>query len=222
MQRLQDRVIVITGAAKGQGAAEAELCAAEGAEVVVADVLEPAGREVADRIGGRFHRLDVSSADDWQALAEGFDRIDGLVNNAGVFRALSMQQTDEDTYRRIFEINQLGVFLGMQAVAPVMERSGGGSIVNISSIGGMRGVPAFAYAATKWAVRGMTKTAARELAPAGIRVNSVHPGVIDTDMLEETPLERLAELADATPMGRVGQPDDIAGPVVFLLSDESG
>jgi 3alpha(or 20beta)-hydroxysteroid dehydrogenase len=143
MQRLQDRVIVITGAAKGQGAAEAELCAAEGAEVVVADVLEPAGREVADRIGGRFHRLDVSSADDWQALAEGFDRIDGLVNNAGVFRALSMQQTDEDTYRRIFEINQLGVFLGMQAVAPVMERSGGGSIVNISSIGGMRGDAGF-------------------------------------------------------------------------------
>lgn len=221
MGRLEDQVIVITGAAKGQGEVEAERCAAEGAQVVVADVLVDEGRQVAARVGGVFQKLDVSSADDWAALVRATDRIDGLVNNAGVFRALSMQQTDEATFRRLFEINQLGVFLGMQAVAPVMASSGGGSIVNISSIAGMRGVPAFAYVSTKWAVRGMTKTAARELGPQGIRVNSIHPGVVQTDMLQETPPERLDELAGMTPLGRVGQPGDIAGPVVFLLSKES-
>ena len=189
--------------------------------MIVTDVDEPAGRAHAGRIGATFHRLDTASADDWSALVAGLDRIDGLVNNAATFRPEPMLDTDEATYRRIVEVNQLGVFLGMRAVAPVMAGGGGGSIVNISSIGGIRGVPAFAYASTKWAVRGMTRTAARELAPLGIRVNAVLPGVVDTEMLRDTPPDRLDALAQATPMGRVGQPAEIADPVVFLLSDES-
>ena len=221
MARLADRTIVITGGAKGQGEAEAHLCAAEGARVVVTDVLEAEGQAVADAVGGIFHRLDVSSADDWRELAAAYDGVDGLVNNAGIFRGLSMLDTDEETYRQLFEINQLGVFLGMRALAPVMAGNGGGSIVNISSIGGMRGVPAFAYAATKWAVRGMTKTAARELGPLGIRVNSVHPGVVETDMLGDAIPQRIAALVSTTPLGRAAQPADVAAPVVFLLSDES-
>lgn len=225
MTRLSGRTILITGAAKGQGAHEARCCADEGASVVVTDVLDTEGAEVASRVGGSYHHLDVSDSAQWdevtRAIVADHGRIDGLVNNAGIFRAQPLLDSDEETTRRIFEINQLGVYFGMKTVAPVMRDGGGGSIVNISSIGGMRGYPAFAYGASKWAVRGMTKTAARELAPHGIRVNSVHPGLVDTDMLVDTPPARLRELGDATPMGRIGSPDDIAGPVVFLLSDES-
>ena len=225
MQRLHERVIVITGAADGQGAEHARACASEGAVVVVTDVDDDRGKAMAAEVDGMWLRLDVSDDDGWTdvvaAVLSAHGRIDGLVNNAGIFAAETLLDGSVDTTRRIIEINQMGTYLGMKRVAPAMVDAGGGSIVNISSIGGMRGVPAFAYASTKWAVRGMTKSAANELAPHGVRVNSVHPGVVDTSMIEATPPERLRELAAGTPMGRIGVPGDITGPVVFLLSDES-
>lgn len=224
MGRLEGRVVLITGAAQGQGAAEVSACIAEGAEVVATDVDEALGRALADETGAEFHALDVSSDDGWQrvvgAVVATHGRIDGLVNNAGIFSAETLLDGSVETTRRIIEINQLGTYLGMKRVAPVMPE--GSSIVNISSIGGMQGVPAFAYASTKWAVRGMTKSAANELASRGIRVNSVHPGLVDTAMLDGTTPERRRDLEATTPMGRIATADDIAGPVVFLLSDESG
>ena len=221
--RLEGKVAIVTGGASGIGAASAQLFAKEGAKVVVADAQPDRGREVADGAGATFHPLDVSSDDNWRDVVDevvaAHGRIDGLVNNAGIFSAETLLDGSVETTRRVIEVNQMGTYLGMKRVAPVMPD--GSSIVNISSIGGMQGVPAFAYASTKWAVRGMTKSAANELASLGIRVNSVHPGLVDTAMLEGTTPERRRELEATTPMGRIATADDIAGPVVFLLSDES-
>lgn len=225
MNRLTGRTIIITGAAQGQGAAEARACAAEGATVVVTDVDDDLGRSVADDVGGSYFHLDVSDDDQWKQVVAEVERmhgsIGGLVNNAGIFVAQTLADGDLETTRRIWEINQLGTWIGMRRVAPSMAAAGGGSIVNISSIAAMGGYPAAAYGTSKWAVRGMTKSAAKEFASIGIRVNSIHPGLIETAMTEQTPPERKVELIEAVPLGRIGTPADLVGPVVFLLSDES-
>ena len=225
MGKLDDRVILITGASKGQGAAEARLAVAHGANVVLADIDDDAGNQTAAAVGGTYVHLDVSSADDWRAAVAGVveehGRLNGLVNNAGIFVGEGLLEASEASYRRIVDVNQTGVFLGMQTVAPAMIDSGGGSIVNISSIAGMRGQGAIAYVASKWAVRGMTKSAAKQLAPHGVRVNSVHPGAIETDMLAglgETTVERLIR---QVPMGRAAAADEVGETVMFLLSDEA-
>ncbi len=230
MGLLEGKVAIITGAGsrRGQGAAEAAMFAAEGAQaVVVADLASSDGREVAGQLAGvgRFHELDVTDADGWQQLAahvlSEFGRIDCLVNNAGIWLAKGVLETSPEEYRRVIEVNQTGAFLGMWAVAPHMRAAGRGSIVNISSNAGLRGggMP-HAYAASKWAVRGMSRAAAWELAPFGIRVNAVCPGVIDTPMIEGGS-EVLEHLASICPAGRVGTPEEVARLVTFLASDAS-
>ena len=148
-------------------------------------------------------------------------RIDGLVNNAGIFRHDTILDNNEDNFRLITEVNQYGVFNGMAAVAPVMRDQESGSIVNISSIAGMRGQRSIAYVASKWAVRGMTKSAAAQLAKYNVRVNSVHPGAIETDMLFDLGTETIDRLVDAIPMGRSAKPEEVGNVVIFLLADES-
>ncbi len=225
MGRLDDKVVLLTGAAQGQGAAEARQAAEEGAMVVVTDVIDDRGKEVAAEIGGSYHHLDVTDSGEWQQVIDHVvsvhGHIDGLVNNAGVFRQGSILDADEDDYRLITEVNQLGVFLGMARVAPVMRQQGSGSIVNISSVAGMRGQRAVAYVASKWAVRGMTKSAAATLAPHNVRVNSVHPGAIETDMLFDLGSETVDRLVRAVPLGRSARPEEVGAVVMFLLSDES-
>ena len=227
MDRLKDKIILITGGARGQGAAEARLFVAEGARVVITDVLEDAGRRLAAELGqsAAFVHHDVTVETDWEAAltaAAALGGLHGLVNNAGIYQPARLMDTDAAMFERHMRINQLGVFLGLKAVVPLMERSGGGSIVNISSTAGLRGSPgALAYSATKWAVRGMTKAAAVDLAEKKIRVNSVHPGPIDTDMLKVRTPEQNAARLQHVPMKRMGTADEVAKLVLFLLSDES-
>ncbi len=223
--RLDGRVILITGGARGQGATEARQAAAEGASVIVADVLDDDGQTVAGEVGGAYHHLDVTSAADWRRVVDAVitdhGRIDGLVNNAGIFRREGLLDGTEDTFKLVIDVNQHGVFLGMAAVAPVMRDQGAGSIVNISSVAGMRGQTSIAYVASKWAVRGMTKSAALELAPHGVRVNSVHPGAIETDMLTSLGQPIIDRLVGAVPMGRPAAPGEVGSVVMFLLSDDA-
>jgi 3alpha(or 20beta)-hydroxysteroid dehydrogenase len=228
MNRLAGKIVLISGGARGQGAAEARLFVAEGAKVVIGDVLETEGQRLAAELGDAavFVRQDVTREDDWaKALdaAAGLGGLHGLVNNAGIYQPKTLMETDVALFERHMRVNQLGCFLGMKAVVPLMERSGGGSIVNISSVAGLRGSPgAIAYSATKWALRGMTKAAAIDLAPRKIRVNSVHPGPIDTEMLNvRTPEQNQARL-QAVPMKRRGTAEEVANLVLFLLSEESG
>jgi 3alpha(or 20beta)-hydroxysteroid dehydrogenase len=227
MGRLDDKVALITGGARGQGAAEAELFAAEGATVYITDVLDDVGQETADRLGDAvtFLHHDVTSESDWAAVVgavvEAQGRVDALVNNAGVFEWAPALDTDLDLWNRVIAINQTGVFLGIREGGKAMKEQGSGSIVNISSIAGMTGVgPAHAYAASKWAVRGMTKSAAQELTPHGVRVNSVHPGYIDTDMLRNVGQDPEA-IGKRAPIGRVAEADEVARLVLFLASDDS-
>jgi 3alpha(or 20beta)-hydroxysteroid dehydrogenase len=170
-------------------------------------------------------RHDVTQEAEWTravAAAEGLGGLHGLVNNAGIFVPSTLLETDAALFERHYRINQLGCFLGMKAVVGAMERSGGGSIVNISSVAGLRGSPgAFAYSATKWALRGMTKSAAIDLAPRRIRVNSVHPGPIDTDMIKVRSPEQNQQRVQQVPMKRMGTSEEVASLVLFLLSDES-
>jgi 3alpha(or 20beta)-hydroxysteroid dehydrogenase len=227
MDRLKGKVILISGGARGQGAAEARLFVAEGARVVIGDVLEPEGRRLAVELGAAatFLRQDVTAERDWQsavAAAATLGGLHGLVNNAGIYQPATLMETDTELFERHVRVNQLGCFLGMKAVVPLMERSGGGSIVNISSVAGLRGSPgAIAYSATKWALRGMTKAAAIDLAPRQIRVNSVHPGPIDTEMIRFRTPEQTRERLQQVPMRRMGSADEVAALVLFLLSDES-
>jgi 3alpha(or 20beta)-hydroxysteroid dehydrogenase len=228
MARLDGRVVLISGGARGQGAAEAARCVAEGATVWITDVLDTEGEKTAADLGITYRHHDVVDAGRWEEIvgevtAE-HGRLDGFVNNAGIFRHGGVLDTDEATYRQVIDINQVGVFLGMRAVAPAMVASGGGSVVNISSIAGLRGAAmALAYGASKWAVRGMTKSVAVELAPRGVRVNSVHPGLIDTPMLDYLAEGRFSkeDLTSRVPLGRLADSDDVADVVLFLLSDES-
>jgi 3alpha(or 20beta)-hydroxysteroid dehydrogenase len=219
------KVAIVTGAARGQGEAEARLLVAEGAKVMLTDVL-PEGKSVAAALGdlAAFSAHDVSSAADWervvQATTQRFGRLDILVNNAGIYKMRSLLDTTDEEFDQITQINQRGPFFGMRAAARAMRASGGGSIINISSGAGLRGVRnMIAYASTKWAVRGMTKCAALELAADRIRVNSIHPGIIETPMLNENPSAFNDAMVRATPIGRIGRPDDIAQMVLYLASD---
>lgn len=227
MARFDGKVILISGGARGQGAAEARALVAEGAKVVIGDVLEDKGAALARELGqaASFVRHDVTSEADWDRAvktAEGMGGLHGLVNNAGIYQPKWMMETDTELWERHVRVNQLGCFLGMKAVVPAIERSGGGAIVNISSGAGLRGSPqAFAYSATKWALRGMTKSAAMELARRKIRVNSVHPGPIETDMIAWRSPEETAKRLKMVPMRRNGRADEVARLVLFLLSDES-
>lgn len=230
MGRLDDKVALITGAARGQGAAEARLFAAEGARVYLSDVLDDEGAATAADIGAAasYHHLDVTDGDAWidlvEEIVEAEGRLDVLVNNAGIFRVMPTVLTSEAEYRQIIDINQVGTFLGMKTVIPTMVQAESGSIVNISSVAGLTGAAGtMAYAASKWAVRGMTKVAAKEVAPFGVRVNSVHPGIIDTPMMAEATVEgaMLERVVRAIPLGHVAGADDVANLVLYLASDES-
>jgi len=226
MNRLDDKVALITGGARGQGAAEAELFAAAGAQVIITDVLDE-GAETAERLGAsvEFIHQDVTSEGRWtevtNTILERHGRLDVLVNNAGIFRTVSLEETTMKLWDQMIAINQTAVFLGMRAVAPQMKAQGSGSIVNISSIAGLGGASiAHAYSATKWAVRGMTKSAALEFGPHGIRVNSVHPGIIETAMLDEFG-GAISQITERIPMGRTAKPEEVGKLVLFLASDDS-
>ncbi|MEO0494543.1 MAG: glucose 1-dehydrogenase [Actinomycetota bacterium] len=228
MGRLDDKVALITGGARGQGGAEARRFVEEGATVRITDVLHDDGGALADELGGAasYRPLDVRNAEEWKTVVDEivaeYGRLDVLINNAGIFQIADMASTTEDDWHRMLDINQTGVFLGMKTVAPQMKEQGGGSIVNISSIAGLQGTGmAFAYGATKWAVRGMTKSAAQELGPFGVRVNSIHPGIIETPMLEQLGGDGAALTESRTPLGRAADADEVAKLALFLASDES-
>jgi len=196
---------------------------------VLTDADEEGVRSLAAELGARSERLDVTSEEAWEDVArranDAHGRLDVLVNNAGVFLAAPLHETSLEDFRRLQEVNQVGVFLGMRTIAPLMTERGSGSIINLSSIAGRMGAPYLtAYAASKWAVRGMTKCVAKELAAAGVRVNSLHPGQIDTDMhtrqAERTP-ELIDKLVAGIPMRRIGTPHEVADAAVFLAADES-
>ena len=227
MGRMDGKVALVTGAARGQGEAEARLLAAEGATVVLADVRDDTGRAAAGAIGdaASYVHLDVSDLAMWEAVVAGVveahGRLDVLVNNAGLFRTGSLLEGSLDDWRTIMDVNCNGVFYGMRAAARPMIAQGGGSIVNISSVAGLTGSGgSFAYGTSKWAVRGMTKSAAQELARHKIRVNSVHPGLIDTPMLLDLgrPPDKLLR---GVPMRRAAAPIEVAQVVLFLASDEA-
>lgn len=226
MGRLEGKVALISGGARGQGAAEAALFVAEGAKVVVGDVLDAEGKETAAGLGdaGAFAHLDVTEEDSWETVVAEtearFGPISVLVNNAGVLSFGRVDQIELAEFERIMRVNVRGVFLGIKTVAPSMRRAGGGSIVNISSTAGLTGLPFVgAYGASKWAVRGLTKTAAIDLGHDGIRVNSVHPGGIDTPMIAGTTGD--APFYRRLPVPRMGSPDEVARAVLFLASDEA-
>jgi 3alpha(or 20beta)-hydroxysteroid dehydrogenase len=221
------RVAIISGGARGMGAETARVLAREGASVVIGDVLVDEGRAVAAEIAGegrgaaRFVPLDVTQADQWAAAvataASTYGHLDTLVNNAGVTLRKRVQRYPIEDFNRIIGINLTGAFLGMRASVDAMIAAGGGAIVNVSSIQGIHGTPYnHAYVASKFGLRGLTKSAALELAPHGIRVNSIHPGLIRTPMVEHMPDDLIP-----IPLGRPGQPADIANLMLFLLSDEA-
>lgn len=225
MGRLSGKVAIITGAAGGQGEAEARLFVAEGAQVVLTDIQDQV-EQVAANLGDAaiFLMHDVSDGAVWaQVVAETlrrYGKVDALVNNAAMFNPKPLIETSAAEMEQHFRINQLGVFLGMQAVIEPMRAVGSGSIVNISSVSGMRNIAGqFAYAASKWAVRGMTGNAAAELARLGIRVNSVYPGLINTPMLAGNSEETNARFARSVPIGRMAEAREVAEVVAFLVSD---
>ena len=233
MDRLKGKVALISGGARGQGAAEAQLFAGEGARVVIGDVLDDLCKKTAGEInsksGGKavvaLH-LDVTRAADWRAAvnacAREFGGLDILVNNAGIANVKGIEETSEEEWDSIVNINQKGVWLGMKAAVPAMRQRGGGSIINISSIYGIIGSPgSAAYHGTKGAVRLLTKAAAVQYAPDKIRVNSVHPGVILTPMVDVVPRSELQPLINMAPMKRGAQPEEVGWCVVFLASDEA-
>ena len=228
MDGIDGKVFLISGGARGLGAAQARLLTQHGAKVLIGDVLLAQGQGLVQELGSacRFLPLDVSDEKQWDAAVAGAEQmgsVRGLVNNAGIYKPVPMMDASSVAeYQRHVAVNQFGTFLGMRAVAPAMERSGQGSIVNMSSTVGLRSAPnAIAYTATKWAVRGMTKAAALELAPRNIRVNSVHPGPIDTNMLDVRTREENLARVQQLPMKRLGTKEEIAKLVLFLLSDDS-
>jgi 3alpha(or 20beta)-hydroxysteroid dehydrogenase len=229
MDRLTGKVAIVTGGAQGQGAEIVRAFVAEGARVEIADVNDADGQALADELGDAAHftRHDVSDPESWQSLVaevnERFGPVTVLVNNAGVLRFGDVDKMSIEEARLVWSVNMEGCFLGMQAVVPTMKRNGGGSIVNASSVEGLGGMGSVvAYCGSKWAIRGMTKAAAHELGRRNIRVNSVHPGMIDTPMTRAHGGDAAMEFgASKVPMRRVGQPEDVAPTYVFLASDES-
>lgn len=229
--RLAGKVALITGAARGQGEAEARLFVEEGARVALGDILDEEGKQVAASLGAAATYLhhDVSQEESWRdfvaSAREAFGRVDVLVNNAGIAHVAPIARIDVADFQRVTAVNQLGCLLGMKTVIPVMTEAGGGSIINVSSVAGMEGVPGMvAYVASKFAIRGMTRTAALELGSLGIRVNSIHPGGIDTPMARagEEELEAAgASVYAKLPLARIGQPIEMARLALFLASDES-
>jgi 3alpha(or 20beta)-hydroxysteroid dehydrogenase len=228
--RLEGKLALVTGGARGQGEAIARSFVDEGARVVLGDVLDEMGESVAASIGSAaaFRHLDVTDEMSWQSTAEWCSRelgnLNVLVNNAGIVRAAPLETTTLADYRAVIDVNQIGSFLGMRAVVAPMRRAGGGSIVNTSSVAGLHGVMGvIAYSASKYAVRGMTRSAALELGVDRIRVNSIHPGTIDTPMVNTDDFSHVDRDAyfSAIPAGRIGQPADVAMLALFLASDES-
>lgn len=232
--RLDGKVALITGGARGMGASEAQLFLDEGAKVIITDILDDAGKETAKRLspdGSRCIYLhhDVTKESDWETVLKdalaAFGQIDVLVNNAGIFERGTVMDTSLADFERTMSINVTGVFLGMKTVAPHMVQRQNGSIINISSVAGLNGTPGFlAYGASKWAVRGMTKGVAKELAPFGVRVNSIHPGIIDTPMLQtfDEAGEGVREMVRTRiPLGYEAEPIHVARLALYLGSDDS-
>ncbi|MFF6775000.1 SDR family NAD(P)-dependent oxidoreductase [Streptomyces sp. NPDC012637] len=219
---LADKVVIVTGAARGQGAAEARLLVEAGARVLLTDVREEEGRAVAAELGAEalFVRHDVTSAEDWKtvvgsALAT-HGRLDGLVNNAALWRTAPVGSETYENFELLLRVNLLGPFLGMQAALPALCASDGASIVNVSSTAGLAGIPGHAaYGAGKFGLRGLSRSAARDLAPYGVRVNTVHPGAVDTPMTAAVTDRDWSHV----PLGRMGRPREVGELVAFLLSD---
>jgi len=223
MGRVDGKVVLISGGAQGMGAAHAKMLIDEGAKVVIGDILDEKGEALAAELGesARYIHLDVTQAEEWDAAvklaADTFGPVNVLVNNAGIVALGKIGSFDMAKWQKVIDVNLTGTFLGMQAVVPGMKEAGAGSIINVSSIEGLRGAPmVHPYVASKWAVRGLAKSAALELGKHNIRVNSVHPGFIRTPMTKHFPDDMVG-----APLGRPGQSEEVATFIVFLASDES-
>ena len=234
MARLEGKVALISGGARGQGAVEARMFAAEGASVVIGDILDEQGRQTEAELqelgyNVTYVHLDVTSEADWeaavQAAVDAYGKLDILLNNAGILIRKNIEETSADEWDRIFAVNAKGVFLGTKAALPALRENGGGSIINISSTAGLVGSPngSASYTATKGAVRLFTKSTAIQHAAEGIRCNSIHPGPIETDMIADTlnDPDSMALRMQRLPLGRVGKPSEIAYGAIYLASDES-
>ena len=224
MARVDGKVVLISGGARGMGASHAETLVSEGARVVVGDILDDNGLAVAETLGpsAHFTHLDVTDPDQWdgavEAAVQGFGRLDALVNNAGIVKMAPLRGSSLSDWQRVLDVNLTGAYLGMRAVIEPMIAGGGGSIVNISSVEGLAGsAHLHSYVAAKFGLRGITKSGAVELAQYGIRVNSIHPGLVHTPMSEGVTQEFMAPI----PMRRGALPAEVSAFVLFLVSDES-
>ena len=228
MGLLEGKQIVITGAAQGMGAVHARRCVEEGARVLLTDLQAEAGEKLAGELGAAaaFEAQDVTRGEDWDRVVATartrFGRVDGLVNNAAIWWTRPLLDEDADRMRKMLDVNVIGTFLGIQKIVPALREAGGGSIVNLSSVAGTRGIPEHgAYGASKWAVRGLTKVAAQELGALGIRVNSVHPGAVSGTGMFLVPESEYEEIFATQPLARPAEREEISGLVMFLLSDLS-
>ena len=224
--RLEGKVAIITGAARGQGACEARLFVEEGARVVLGDIMDEEGQALADELGdsARYVHLDVREETNWDDAidtAASMGPLNILINNAAVVHFSAIKETSLEDFNRVVGINQVGTFLGLRSAFEPMKAAGGGSIVNVSSIDGLQAKNGIiAYASTKWAIRGMTKVAAIEFGRHNIRVNSLHPGGVDTIMGNPASMDNIDDFYKNQPIPRCGQPIDIARLALFMASDE--